>query len=106
LQVAAGESEAQSAAKAIIVPAEVKQLTKIRKRLHHEFRNMITDEWSFCRTSQANATSQIHNILISDLTANSPSPSVPQEKPVTKHHGGLRYKEDWEYLQLCGEATK
>lgn len=30
---------------------EEKQIGKLRKRLYHEFRNMINDERSFCRTS-------------------------------------------------------
>lgn len=30
-----------------------KEIAKTRKRLHHEFRNMLTDEWALCRTAQA-----------------------------------------------------
>ena len=46
---------------------ETKKANKIRKRLYHEFRNMIADEWSFCRSSQASATSHVHDILINGL---------------------------------------
>ena len=46
---------------------ETKKANKIRKRLYHEFRNMINDEWSFCRSSQASATSHVHDILTNGL---------------------------------------
>ena len=46
---------------------ETKKANKMRKRLYHEFRNMINDEWSFCRTSQASATSHVHDILTNGL---------------------------------------
>ena len=44
------EAAQQDVAKALPVSAEAKMTVKLRKRLHHEFRNIISDEASFCRT--------------------------------------------------------
>lgn len=73
------------------IPAVTKQTEKLRKRLHHEFRNLVGDEWSTCRQSQNQAMSKVHEILSNG--------AISQAKPDVKI-------EDWEVLQNCEEALK
>ena len=59
---------------------EAKESAKFRKRLHHEFRNMINDELAFCRTSMAKSEAFLGQISPDeDLDSVSEDLNAPSE---------------------------
>ena len=51
------------------VPVQVvKETARLKKRLHHEFKNMIANELAMCRTSQAQGATQLKEIEASCLS--------------------------------------